>query len=501
MKKIRLLVLIGILILNAWGTVAHTNQEQTSLKTIANNTQHKERLPYTHTVFVEIATSQGCPPCHSWNTNILNAYNSGNYDFEYVEMIVYDHGWNILNYDAYAWKNMYGISSYPTTILDGNFQQIVGNYPNLLPGALDTCGNRMVADIEATLTVEWLGDATIQVNISLLNHEAVAYTGHIRACITEIISRYDTSGGSPYHFGFLDYAFDTDISLDPGTTYVDSAVWNGNEHQDAHGNTFGDIVPSNIQVTMGVFDDTTGYVDETVKGRINGWNMPPNEPKNPDPHNGETDVDINANLYWIGSDPDPADTLTYDVYFGTSNPPPLVKNNQTVSVYNPEIMEYETLYYWQIVAWDDHGASTEGPLWSFTTQANPNEPPASPTISGPNRGKAGSIYKYSFITTDPNDDELVYYIDWGDGYIEEWIGPYDSEEEFTLNHRWDEEGLYTIQAKAKDTHGAEGTWGYLEIEMPRQQDSQLVIQFLKHILHRFPLLEKALSIIYPKQIL
>jgi hypothetical protein len=36
--------------------------------------------------------------------------------------------------------------------------------------------------------------------------------------------------------------------------------------------------------------------------------------------------------------------------------------------YDPGTLEYGTLYYWRIVAWDSHGASTEGPLWHFSTE-------------------------------------------------------------------------------------------------------------------------------------
>jgi len=46
---------------------------------------------YSHTVFIGVATSQNCAPCHTWNQHLHDAYISGLYDFEYVEMIEFDH--------------------------------------------------------------------------------------------------------------------------------------------------------------------------------------------------------------------------------------------------------------------------------------------------------------------------------------------------------------------------------------------------------------------------
>jgi len=94
---------------------------------------------------------------------------------------------------------------------------------------------------------------------------------------------------------------------------------------------------------------------------------PPYEPSNPSPANSSTFVDINTMLNWKGGDPD-NDAVTYDVYFGTSSPPPLVNTNQTETTYNPGSMDYETPYYWRIVAWDNYGASTLGPIWNFETE-------------------------------------------------------------------------------------------------------------------------------------
>ncbi|KPJ50234.1 hypothetical protein AMJ40_03510 [candidate division TA06 bacterium DG_26] len=117
-----------------------------------------------------------------------------------------------------------------------------------------------------------------------------------------------------------------------------------------------------------------------------GWNysqgQPPNElpypPNSPSPDSGATDVEREADIAWLGGDPDPGDIVTYDVYFEPNDPTPdsVVSAAQYDTYYDPGTLEYATEYYWKIVAHDNHGASTEGPIWNFTTQANlpPHEP-------------------------------------------------------------------------------------------------------------------------------
>jgi hypothetical protein len=98
-------------------------------------------------------------------------------------------------------------------------------------------------------------------------------------------------------------------------------------------------------------------------------NTPPNTPSDPLPANETVHVDVDTNLSWIGGDPDPEDIITYDVYLGTTTLPPKAVSNQSTTEYNPETMNYNTTYYWKIIAWDNHGHHTGGPLWSFTTQS------------------------------------------------------------------------------------------------------------------------------------
>ncbi|RLF36819.1 MAG: hypothetical protein DRN08_00615 [Thermoplasmata archaeon] len=170
-------------------------------------------------------------------------------------------------------------------------------------------------------------------------------------------------------------------------------------------------------------------------------------------------VDVDADLSWSGGDPDPGDVVTYDVYFGTSTPPPLVVNNQSSTVYDPGTMSYMTTYYWKIVAWDNHGAKSIGQIWSFTTEeSSQNNPPNKPDINGPTSGYVGINYTFSAAAIDPDGDQVYYLFDWGDGNTSDWLGPFLSGESINMNHSWLRKGIYNIRVKAKDTHGNESMW-------------------------------------------
>ena len=98
-----------------------------------------------------------------------------------------------------------------------------------------------------------------------------------------------------------------------------------------------------------------------------GVNIPPNEPSNPSPPDGATGVSTSVVLSWTGGDPNVGDTVTYDVYFGTSSEPPLVSDAQSDVTYSPGILSNNTQYYWKVIATDSQGASIDSPMWDFTT--------------------------------------------------------------------------------------------------------------------------------------
>ena len=60
---------------------------------------------------------------------------------------------------------------------------------------------------------------------------------------------------------------------------------------------------------------------------------------------------------------------------------------------------------------------------------------------------------YISVPQDPENDQVYYWIDWGDGTTIEWIGPYEPGQTIYLSHVWSEDGIYKIKAKAKDLDG------------------------------------------------
>ena len=95
-------------------------------------------------------------------------------------------------------------------------------------------------------------------------------------------------------------------------------------------------------------------------------------------------------------------------------------------------------------------------VWLLKTDENGliSNSPSKPSITGSNLGKTGEEYEYSIFSTDPEDDSIVFHINWGDN-TEEKYGPYLSGETVKINHKWLKKGSYVITVKARDTHGAD----------------------------------------------
>jgi hypothetical protein len=115
-------------------------------------------------------------------------------------------------------------------------------------------------------------------------------------------------------------------------------------------------------------------------------------------------------------------------------------------------------------------------------------PPKAPVITGQTDGNVGVSYMYTFTLNDSDDDAVFLDIIWGDGTVDEWIGPYGSNSSVSIPHTWNEKGTFTIMARGIDTYGAISGYGTLTVTMPRNK------AFFPHISRsiflNFPFLQK-----------
>jgi hypothetical protein len=115
-----------------------------------------------------------------------------------------------------------------------------------------------------------------------------------------------------------------------------------------------------------------------------------------------------------------------------------------------------------------------------------NHPPNTPTITGPVKGKLMVETTYNFTATDPDNDNVSYFIDWGDNTNTGWFGPYQSGASINQSHTWlIFGGTYTIKAKVKDIYGFESDWGTLSVTMPLSCEPPPHL-FLLWLFERFP---------------
>ncbi|MBN1861915.1 MAG: hypothetical protein JW840_10720 [Candidatus Thermoplasmatota archaeon] len=363
----------------------------------SSSTERTEAV--THTMFAELGTELPCPNCHIAREALHKVYTSNDYPFYYVSLVDFEN-------DAAAERiDEYNIAGYPTVWFDGGYRVEVGGSPQCeqyYRQHLTSSGARVVPDIDVNLTVTWLGNAQIDITVIVFNYEGSSYNGHIRVYVTEVESTmgWNDTTGHPYTFAFLDYAFNQDLTITQSGTWSRSMVWDGHEYDDGQGHDFSHIQYGNLQVIAVVFnsevhqgysDPPSGnpfdayYVDDAT-GVWLGTPHPPAVPSNPKPVDGATNVDISKDLSWVNSDEDIGEDVYSDLYFGTTNPPPLFKQNIFETKYDVGIMQFNTKYYWKIIAHDNHGMITEGPIWSFTTGSVPDSIPPTVILEKPKNG-------------------------------------------------------------------------------------------------------------------
>jgi regulation of enolase protein 1 (concanavalin A-like superfamily) len=129
-------------------------------------------------------------------------------------------------------------------------------------------------------------------------------------------------------------------------------------------------IASNALIGLAVTSHDTTQLNtstfDTVTVGTSGSTQPPAAPSSPSPTNGASGVAISTALTWSASG-----ATSYDVQFGTANPPPQVTTGQTSASYTPPTLTGGATYFWRIVAHNAAGATT-GSVWSFATTGLPS---------------------------------------------------------------------------------------------------------------------------------
>ncbi len=113
-----------------------------------------------------------------------------------------------------------------------------------------------------------------------------------------------------------------------------------------------------------------------------------------------------------------------------------------------------------------------------------NLPPDPPIINGSDSGKIDETYDYDFYSIDPEGNDVLFRIDWGDNINSQWFGPYESGEAVRVSHSWGENGDFVIKVQSKDIYGDKSEWSLFEIAIAKNnlliKNSSLFKLFKNH---------------------
>ena len=203
--------------------------------------------------------------------------------------------------------------------------------------------------------------------------------------------------------------------------------------------------------------DDAAYYFDGIYG-----NIQPTQPRNPNPGNGESNVEPMVNLSWTKSIDFNGDKVSYDVYLSEGNSP---KDLIAHDIEKPWIivdgLKKDTRYSWKVIARDEYGSQYSSDRWIFAVR-----PPLPPVVNGTFNGKANKEYTFTAYATDKDGLEYYWFFDWGDDTNSGWIGPYGPSKKIIVTHTWNDKGTYNVKVRYKED-GISSDWANYRVTMSR----------------------------------
>ncbi len=121
---------------------------------------------------------------------------------------------------------------------------------------------------------------------------------------------------------------------------------------------------------------------------------------------------VNITLYWDAFDIDSErDNLSYDLFLGKDNPPPLVASNIEGSNHSFENLVDGTTYYWCVKANDgEPGGESRSDIWSFSIDRYIPIPETTLLFPQHTAVIDSTAVNLRWESTDPNNETMVYHI-------------------------------------------------------------------------------------------
>jgi len=284
LTKIGAVLLVSILLISSIYVVSFMQSEEPNnggnnggtITIVVPDNQGSQEI--THTVLVEDGTWTECKNCPEVAKTVHDLYESGDYNFYYISMIDDE------KTASTHLKDDYNILGFPTIFIDGGYGVITGsnNFESVFKDKISAAKSRDTPALHLNVTAT-LNENKDQMKIHVFaeNYGTKEYTGRLKVYLTQIISSLNDYEGNPYHFGFLDYIINEDItinakenilkdktwnvsSLDPDNLMIIATIFNLEGHK-----TYSDP-PSNKQPFTAYYADATNGTLAVV-----GGNLPP----------------------------------------------------------------------------------------------------------------------------------------------------------------------------------------------------------------------------------
>ncbi len=360
-----------------------------------------------------------------------------------------------------------------------------------------------VLGADVSIVGDFTGSTSKTPPVTSLKMDPSDYTGWIRIYVVEPVYHYKDNSGSPFHFGFIDFAVDSSIILPDGSRFAGHLVWNCNAggywsadwdnmsvvaalyNDDPHqaysepptGHPFWAYY---VDATAGAWpgevdsNHTTGSSTHTVFVLDHSTTWCPNCPTTTYYlHQVYNSGNYNFKYMTMVSDVNTkADVWLKAIYNSYYIPTCYTDGGDSVFIggQSPQTPYQNLINYCAgravadvglilHVEWPDTNNCDMYIDFAMAHGTPVNTGPATPPAPiGPDPILRDTTGEYVVLGTDPENDQLFYRWDWGDGDTSIWSDRIDDGIVCTLTHSWAANGDYDVRVQIKDPFKETTDW-------------------------------------------